>query len=133
MLKRQNRLILATSIFLLFPTVTYGCSQGFMDNDSQLEEKVLNIIQENPKAISAALQEQPNEQEQELQQQRSDFLQQIKNNPSSVIKDSPIAGSEDFQFVLVEFSDFQCPFCSQANESLKDFMSRNQNEVTLVY
>ena len=34
---------------------------------------------------------------------------------------------------MVEFSDFQCPFCATTNKNLKDFMAKHKDKVTLVY
>jgi protein-disulfide isomerase len=35
--------------------------------------------------------------------------------------------------VLAEFSDFQCPFCSKAQATIKQFMQKHGDEVTLTY
>ena len=46
---------------------------------------------------------------------------------------SPTKGSSDNKTRLLEFSDFQCPYCGQAHETVEAFMERYQDEVTLVY
>jgi len=33
----------------------------------------------------------------------------------------------------MEFSDFQCPFCAKALETVQQFMAKSQDRVTLVY
>jgi protein-disulfide isomerase len=35
--------------------------------------------------------------------------------------------------VLLEFSDFQCPYCAKAHQTLKQIMGTHQRQVTLVY
>ena len=35
--------------------------------------------------------------------------------------------------MLVEFSDFQCPYCARAAQTVKEFMAKHSDEVTLVY
>jgi len=42
-------------------------------------------------------------------------------------------GSEDAPIVIVEFSDFQCPFCSRAAPTLKQIVSEYGDEVAVVY
>jgi len=37
------------------------------------------------------------------------------------------------RWVLLEFSDFQCPFCAQAEPTIKEFMAQYEDKVTLVY
>lgn len=133
MLKISNRFLSILIIGLLAQVGNYGCTQRFTGENSQLEDHVLRIIQENPKVIKEALNQYPKQQEHELQQTRSDFLQQLKINPKSIIQDSPRKGSEDLRLVLIEFSDFQCPFCSRSNQTLQDFLAKYQDEVTLVY
>jgi protein-disulfide isomerase len=57
----------------------------------------------------------------------------MKSNPKAVIGDSPTTGAKEQKIVLLEFSDFQCPYCSKAHQTLKQFMTTRQNQVTLVY
>ncbi|NEO43507.1 MAG: thioredoxin domain-containing protein, partial [Moorea sp. SIO4A3] len=53
--------------------------------------------------------------------------------PASIIGNSPTTGVAENKVVLLEFSDFECPFCAQANQSVKDFMDKHSDQVTLVY
>jgi protein-disulfide isomerase len=104
---------------------------------ADLEKQVLEIIRKNPQVILEAVQEYQQRQyeEQQRQQQKlaEEFGRQLRQNPRAVIGDSPRTGSESLRLVLVEFSDFQCPFCARAHQTLKEFMARHGDEVTLVY
>ncbi len=44
-----------------------------------------------------------------------------------------IRGSEDAPVQIIEFSDFQCPYCRTATKSLVRVLDRYPNEVQLVY
>jgi len=105
--------------------------------DPQLEKQVLQIIRENPEVIiesvQAYQQQQQRSQQQQQQQARASFFQDIKNNPSKIIGASPTTGAADAKIILVEFSDFQCPFCSRAHGTVKQFMAKHGDEVLLVY
>jgi protein-disulfide isomerase len=57
----------------------------------------------------------------------------MKANPDAIIGQSPITGAPTKKILLVEFSDFQCPYCAQAHKTIKEFMAKHQDEVTLVY
>ncbi|NES18351.1 MAG: thioredoxin domain-containing protein [Symploca sp. SIO3E6] len=98
-----------------------------------LEEKVLQIIRDNPEVIIESVQAYQLQQQQLVQKRRQAFVEELKTNPKAVIGSSPTTGATELKTVLVEFSDFQCPFCSQAQKTLKPLIAKYQDEVTLVY
>jgi protein-disulfide isomerase len=102
-------------------------------SDSDLEAKVLEVIRKNPQVLVESLQAYQQKQADQQQQAQKAFLEQMKSNPKAVIGDSPTTGAKDQKIVLLEFSDFQCPYCSKAHQTLKQFMTTRQNQVTLVY
>lgn len=50
-----------------------------------------------------------------------------------VVPVAPVKGPRDAPITIVEFSDFQCPFCAQAQTVLKEVFRAYPNEVKLVY
>lgn len=50
-----------------------------------------------------------------------------------LIGDSPTLGNPDAEIVMLEFSDFQCPYCSQASGQVEAFMAEHESEVLLVF
>ena len=46
---------------------------------------------------------------------------------------SPAKGSENPRVTIVEFSDFECPFCNQVQSTLKQIMESYGREVRLVF
>lgn len=101
--------------------------------NSQLKEQVLQIIRENPEVILEAVQVYQQKRQQEAQQAQQAALQPFQANPRSAIGPSPTKGAKDANVVLVEFSDFQCPFCARAKSGLSEFMAKHQDRVTLVF
>ncbi len=99
----------------------------------RLEQQVLQIIREHPEAVLESLVAYQQRQRQEIQQSQQAFLQELQTNPQAVIGNSPVTGSPNSKIVLVEFSDYQCPYCAEANKTLKQFMDKHQDQVTLVY
>ncbi len=99
----------------------------------KLEQQVLQILREHPEVIIESVQTYQQQEQQKLQQVRQSFLQDLKTNPQSVIGESPTTGSPTSKIVLVEFSDFQCPYCAEAHKTLKQLLAKHQNDVTLVY
>ncbi|BAY98235.1 DSBA oxidoreductase [Tolypothrix tenuis PCC 7101] len=99
----------------------------------KLEQQVLQILREHPEVIIESVQKFEQQQQQKLQQTRQVFLQDLKTNTQLVIGDSPTIGSPQSKIVLVEFSDFQCPYCAEAHKTLKQLLTKYPNKFTLVY
>ncbi|MDZ7962756.1 MAG: thioredoxin domain-containing protein [Aulosira sp. DedQUE10] len=99
----------------------------------KLEQQVLEILRGHPEVIIESVQAYEQQQQQKLQQTRQAFLQDLKTNVQSVIAESPTIGSPQSKFVLVEFSDFQCPYCAEANKTLKQLVAKHQDKLTIVY
>lgn len=120
------------TIFSIACMVLTGCSNG-ISNNQPLEEQVLQIIRENPEVIIDSVQAYQKAEEDKVRSSRQEFLQQMQTNPAEIIGNSPTFGAQEQKIVLVEFSDFQCPFCSRAHDTVKAFMDKHQDEVTLTY
>ncbi|WP_414588473.1 DsbA family protein [Scytonema sp. PCC 10023] len=100
---------------------------------SQLEQQILQVIREHPEVLIESVQAYQQKQQAQIQQAQQAFVRQMKTNPQEVIGESPTTGSPQSKILLVEFSDFQCPYCAQAHKTLKQFMAKHKDEVTLVY
>lgn len=99
----------------------------------QLEEQVLQIIREHPEVLIESVQAYQQQQQEQLRQRQQAFVQQLKINPQGVVGASPTTGDVQSKIVLLEFSDFQCPFCAQAHGTVKQFMAKHRDEVTLAF
>ena len=49
------------------------------------------------------------------------------------IGNSPIMGAKDAPVTLVEYSDFQCPFCARADPFIKELQSKYPNKLKVVF
>lgn len=106
---------------------------GASEITPQLREQVLQIIRENPEAILESVRAYQQKQQDQQKQSRQSVLQQMQANPKATIGQSPTLGAKNGKILLVEFSDFQCPYCAKAHETLKEFMAKHGDSVTLVY
>ncbi|MFB2938550.1 DsbA family protein [Aerosakkonemataceae cyanobacterium BLCC-F154] len=122
-------ILLLTLIFFLWTSP----AQAATKISPQLEEQVLQIIRQHPEAIVESVQAYQEKIQNQLVQAQQAFVQQMKTNPDAIIGQSPMTGSPAKKILLVEFSDFQCPYCAQAHKTIKEFMAKHQNEVTLVF
>ena len=99
---------------------------------STLEEQVLQIIRSHPDVIIESVQAYQKQQRQEQQAKQQTAVQALAAHPQALLGASPKQGSSQ-RVVLVEFSDFQCPFCAQAHAEVKQFVDRHSQDITFVY
>jgi protein-disulfide isomerase len=50
-----------------------------------------------------------------------------------VASDDPIRGNKDALVTIIEYSDFQCPFCKRVEDTLKQVMTTYGNDVRIVW
>jgi protein-disulfide isomerase len=59
---------------------------------------------------------------------------QVPDAPVNVaIGDSPVRGPSDAPVTIIEFSDFQCPFCSRGFNTLNDIEGQYKGKVKVVF
>ncbi len=131
LLKRLISLALLSLLFLILAVSLPA--QAATRISPQLEEQVLQIIREHPEVLIESVQAYQQQQQQKIQQARQAFLQELKTNPQAIIADSPTKGASNPKTLLIEFSDFECPYCAEAHKTLKNVMAKHQNDVQLVY
>ncbi|MEH2292433.1 DsbA family protein [Nostoc sp.] len=123
-----------TAIGLLCLVVTWSFpAQAASKIDPQLEQQVLQILREHPEVIIESVQAYQQQQQQKVNQVWEGFLQNLKTNPQIVISDSPTIGSTQSKTLLIEFSDFQCPYCAEAHKTLKQLLANYPDKLRLVY
>ncbi len=126
---RISSILLSTLFWSALILPTYAQTQI----DPKLEQQVLEIIRRNPITIIEAVQAYQEEQQQRVITRRQEFIKNFSQNPQDVIANSPTIGSSKLQTVLLEFSDFECPYCSEAHKTLKNLLKKYPNRFTLVY
>ena len=99
----------------------------------QLEKQILDVLRRHPDVMLEVLQKYALEQQQKEQKAQADAIKLVRKNTKALIGNSPVMGATNGQIVMVAFSDFQCPFCATADKSVKQFMAKHKDKVTLVY
>lgn len=120
------------SLFLCLALLSWSFP-AYAATNSRLESQVLEIIREHPEVVLQSIQAYQQQEQQKLQQAQQSFLQKLKDDPKKAIAQSPTVGAEKPKLLLVEFSDFQCPFCAEAHKTLKDLMAKHEGEILLTY
>ncbi len=99
--------------------------------DERIKELALQAIRENPQIILEAVQiletEQANAQAQAQTQVLQDERDVLERDPNA-----PVLGNPDGDVTVVEFFDYNCPFCRRAMPEVQGLLDGDKN-VRLVY
>lgn len=109
----------------------FPCTSVVADTSPILKETILEVIKQNPKAIIDAVNSYQKEQaKEEFREQLRQYVEQ----PAKVdIRNAPILGEQAASLTLVEFSDFQCPYCQEEQPILKALMEKYKGRMRIAY
>jgi protein-disulfide isomerase len=126
--------VLLLLVMTIFTTINYpALAEPISLNNSELEVQILKIIHKHPEVILESIEEYRKSQQKQGQEVKLKLLQAIKIDPKNTIGKSPVQGVVGSRIILIEFSDFQCPYCVEAQKTLHQFVINHQDKVTLVY
>ncbi len=123
----------------------FGCM-----SDAQFKEKLSKTLKENPKILTEAIEKNPvevitafqnavKEAQSSMAKNRDDDekkqLEDSFNNPLSPVirSDETIRGPKDAPLTLVEYSDFECPFCARGFTTVMELLNKYGNKIRFVY
>lgn len=96
-------------------------------------ELVLDVLRDNPVELMEIL-EQAVMAKREADQRRQEQADLAMERNPEISDQRPIRGNPEAALTIVEYSDFQCPYCSQATETVKRLMALDQaGELRLVF
>ncbi len=128
--RKLGSLLKAVVLGLVLAVLTVGCQAQVS------EEQILQVIRDHPQVILESVQAYQQQQQAQQRQQQEEALlprlQEMHRDLATLLGDSPVKGSRDNKLVLVEFSDFQCPYCARAHDVVKEFVGKHK-DVTFVY
>lgn len=122
---RQGLIALSVSLVLPFGTWADGL------NEDRIKELVLETIRENPEIVMEAVAILKQRQAAEEELDRVDVLAsergRLERDPNA-----PVLGNPDGDVTVVEFFDYNCPYCRRAMGPVQGLLDMDPN-VRLVY
>jgi protein-disulfide isomerase len=88
-------------------------------------------LRKNPEVLLETLRKYQQQEQIKAQKAQQAAFQKFKTDPKFAIGQSPTYGTGPL--LLVEFSDFQCPYCASARKTLKLFADKYPDRIKLVY
>ncbi len=129
------------SVFLLLAIVLTSCTSKDQLKKMLAEDPTIltEAIEKNPSAILEALNKAVRKaQEDEGKKRQDDEKKQLEdsyNNPlQPVIRaDESVRGTKGAPLVLVEYSDFQCPYCARGFETVLTLLEKFKGKIQFIY
>lgn len=119
-----------------------GCNVS----EKQIEEALVKnpdilvkVIEANPAKVMGALQNAAGKAREELSKQReeeeSKRFEESFSNPlvPKIRDDESVRGTKGAPIVIVEYSDFQCPFCTRGFQTVQEIMKKYEGKVQFIY
>lgn len=99
-------------------------------DEQRLQELIKKVIRENPKLIFEAYHQYQAQLREE--QEKALIEESFKNRlQDTVTADNPVKGSGPI--TIIEYSDFECPYCSRASATVDMLLKKYPNKIKLVF
>lgn len=140
---RKN--ILTLSALGLASVLITSCSTNKLDEKSLTEalEKnpdiLFKVIENNPGKFMASIQKAVKAEQQQTAKMRAqaeeESLMSAIENPLKplIAKNQLIRGPKDAPITIVEYSDFECPYCSRSKGTIESLLAKYPGKIRVVY
>ena len=107
-------------------------AEGSVMTQEQVKLIIDNYVEENPAKILESVNTYMAKAQAEQQQQQA--KQQWENPKTPEIDElTPIKGAENAPITIVEYSDFECPFCQKVNPTIDSILEKYKGKVRIAY
>lgn len=102
-------------------------------------EMITDVIKKNPDKFITALNEavreaQKGEKAKREQEEKAKFEESFNNPLVAEIRDQEnIRGPKDAPLTLIEYSDFECPFCKRGYQTVNALMDKYKGKIRFIY
>ncbi len=132
-MKKSNTPLILSIIFATFAitgsVIFLGLQMGKTPQAPSVEIGSQDAIE---KGIESYIAKQEKAQRDAQKNQKKDAAEKAKNVAPVNEKDH-IRGKKDATITLIEYSDFECPFCKKFHPTAQEFLTKNSEKVNWVY
>ena len=129
---------LTVSLFIVSFVLTSCWSQKKPEKRAITKEEVRWVIENNPeyfaetfKKVLISLEQQ---EDSENEKAEAEELESFLKTPMEVRLEGEIVfGPQDAPLTLIEYSDFECPYCSEAGKTVKTLLEKYKSKIKFVY
>lgn len=114
------------SSFALDPVEFQKAMEAYLESDANVEKMIKSFQSFAQKKQMEAQKDQQKAEEQAMEEQ-------FKNPVKIDIGDSPVKGPAEAKVTIVEYSDFQCPFCKRGAKAMEDILAAYPKDVKVVF
>mgnify|MGYP001036496516 CR=1 FL=1 len=133
--------LIKTSLLLLTVAGLSSCvsDKQVVEALKKNPKALFEIIEENPADFMEAVQKAAKAAQSEMgkrrEQEESRKFEEAFDKPlqAEIRSDESFRGSKDAPLTLVEYSDFQCPFCVRGFSTVKELMKKYDGKIRFVY
>lgn len=133
-MKKSSLLLAAAVVF-----AAVGCTSNIEKAIEKNPDIVFNAIKKNPKRFVEVVNEavrsaQEAGREDEAKEEAARLEEEFKNPKTPAIDDNrTVFGPKDAPITIVEYSDFQCPYCSKGYMTLKEVEKMYGDKVRVIF
>ena len=119
-------------------------------SDEKMKEQMTKLLKDDPKILTEAIEKHPveilealqkaakNAQEEMGKKREEDEKKKLEESfdkplMANIRSDESIRGVKDGPITLVEYSDFECPFCSRGFETVQALMKKYDGKIKFVF
>ena len=119
-------------------------------SDEKMKEQMTKLLKDDPKILTEAIEKHPveilealqkaakNAQEEMGKKREEDEKKKLEESfdkplMANIRSDESIRGPKEAPITLVEYSDFECPFCSRGYETVQALMKKYDGKIRFIY
>ncbi len=132
MMNNLLKLMAVVVIFVGGISSAFAADPAVTMDEAKLKEFIIQVIKDNPKLIFDTVNDYVRDQQKakEAQQFEETFKNRVTDSADAT---TPVKGPEKAQITIIEYSDFQCPYCSQGAALVKEMLTRYPEKVRVAF
>ena len=143
-----NKMLNKRLLFIFLSLFLFSsCAEG--KKEALSAQELGQVLQKHPELISTLIQENPKlfidafrkasfsakqlEQQEEKKKQEAERAEELKNPKQPALQGRFGLGKDNAPVTIVEYSDFQCPYCARARKTIQEVQKKYPGKIRLVY